>query len=103
MYKDEQVLKPIFPFRSKTWAGRSPELAGILYVEFRAVRISADFDACVSWFPTFYTFPGEFRASRKVGAVSGPRDAPRLSEFPPRNKWMQEKILAKSRKPWIVH
>ena len=26
------------PFRSKTWAGRSPELAGLLYVEFRAVQ-----------------------------------------------------------------
>jgi len=38
LYKCEQFLKPIRPFRSKTWAGRSPEFAGMLYVEFRAVQ-----------------------------------------------------------------
>ena len=39
VYKYEQFLKPVCPVRSKTWAGWSPELAGMLYMEFRAVRV----------------------------------------------------------------
>ena len=33
-------LKTTCCFHSKTWAGRSPELAGILYVEFRTVALA---------------------------------------------------------------
>ena len=59
LYKYEQFLKPICPFRSKTWAGRSPELAGM------------NFEPCTLGFALGGTVFNRQIIGKRRGAVQG--------------------------------